>query len=108
MHSVDKFSLAKRGWLVSILLLLTSASFAAQTSRPSIQSQTPQSSQPARPQAGSQELGSHSIQVRRTTDPIKIDGSLDEPAWSEADVAADFRQQEPNEGTPASEKTEVH
>src|SRR5215212_10113909 len=107
MHSVDKFSLAKRGWLASILLLLTSVSFTAQTSQPSIQNQTPQSSQPARPQSGSQELGPHSIQVRRTTDPIKIDGRLDEPAWSEADVAADFRQQEPNEGTPASEKTEV-
>jgi Carbohydrate family 9 binding domain-like len=45
--------------------------------------------------------------VRRTTDPIKIDGRLDEPAWSEAAIAADFRQQEPNEGAPASETTEV-
>src|SRR5215216_2932844 len=107
MHSVDKFSLAKRGWLASILLLLTWASFAAQTSQPSIQGETPKSSQPARPQAGSQELGPHSIQVRRATDPIKIDGRLDEPAWSEADVAAEFRMEEPNEGSPASEKTEV-
>src|SRR5215218_9404940 len=107
MHSIDKFSLAKRGWLASILLLLTWASFAAQTSQPSIQGETPKSSQLARPQAGSQELGPHSIRIRRVTEPIQIEGRLDEPAWSEADVAADFRQQEPNEGTPASEKTEV-
>src|SRR5215212_1794598 len=107
MHSLHKFSLTQRAWLASILLLLTSASFAAQTSQPSIQNKTPQSSQAARPQSGSQELGPRSIRVRRTTDPIKIDGRLEEPAWSEAAIAADFRQQEPDEGTPASEKTEV-
>src|SRR5215218_5828738 len=98
MHSLDKFSLAKRGWLASILLLLTWASVAAQTSQPSRQNEISESSQAARPQSGSQEFGPHSIRVRRTTDPIKIDGRLDEPAWSEAAIAVDFRQQEPNEG----------
>jgi hypothetical protein len=47
------------------------------------------------------------IRVLRISEPIKIDGRLDEPAWSEAVAATDFRQQEPNEGTPASEKTDV-
>ncbi|HKG98453.1 MAG TPA: sugar-binding protein, partial [Pyrinomonadaceae bacterium] len=47
------------------------------------------------------------IRVLRISEPIKIDGHLDESAWSEAVAATDFRQQEPNEGTPASEKTEV-
>src|SRR2546423_988762 len=107
MHSVQKFSSTRRAWLASILSLLTSATFAAQTSQPSIQNETSEPSQAARPQSGSQELGPHSIRVRRTTDPIKIDGRLDEPAWTEAAIAADFRQQEPNEGIPASEKTEV-
>src|SRR5215204_2906733 len=107
MHSVDKFSLAKRGWLATILLLLTWGSVGAETSQGSIQIQTRQSSQPTQPESKSQDLGTRSIRIRRVTEPIKIDGRLDEPAWSEADVAADFRQQEPNEGTPASEKTEV-
>ena len=47
------------------------------------------------------------IRATRIAEPITIDGRLDEPAWSAAIAATDFRQQEPNEGTPASEKTEV-
>lgn len=54
-----------------------------------------------------QEITKRSISLRRIAEPIKIDGRLDEPAWSEADVAGDFRQQEPNEGAPASEQTEI-
>ena len=49
----------------------------------------------------------HSIHALRLTDGIKIDGKLDEPVWSQAEAATDFRQQEPNEGSPATEKTEV-
>ena len=47
------------------------------------------------------------IRAIRISEPIKIDGRLDEPEWAEAIAATDFRQQEPNEGTPASEKTEA-
>lgn len=36
-----------------------------------------------------------------------IDGRLDEPVWKAADVAGNFRQIEPTEGAPASERTEV-
>ena len=38
---------------------------------------------------------------------ITIDGKLDEPAWQSAEVQADFLQQDPREGEPASEQTEV-
>jgi len=38
---------------------------------------------------------------------IKIDGHMDEPAWADAVPATDFLQQNPNEGAPASERTEV-
>jgi hypothetical protein len=38
---------------------------------------------------------------------IKIDGRLDESAWAKAIPITDFRQQQPNEGAPASERTEV-
>src|SRR5512143_3818220 len=47
------------------------------------------------------------IQALRVTDAIKIDGFLDEPIWSTAESATDFRQETPTEGAPASEKTEV-
>jgi len=51
--------------------------------------------------------GLRRIHAIRTADPIKIDGLLDEPAWSSAQPATDFLQQQPNEGAPASERTEV-
>jgi hypothetical protein len=51
--------------------------------------------------------GRGSIRITRAASEIKIDGVLDEPAWDSADSITEFRQQEPNEGQPASEKTIV-
>lgn len=36
-----------------------------------------------------------------------IDGNLSDPCWKKAPVARDFIQRQPNEGEPATEKTEV-
>ncbi|QUV91770.1 carbohydrate binding family 9 domain-containing protein [Chloracidobacterium aggregatum] len=47
-----------------------------------------------------------SIRITRTDEAITIDGRLDEPAWETAEVIRDFRQQEPVEGAPPTEKTE--
>ena len=38
---------------------------------------------------------------------IKIDGRLDDPAWKTVAFQGDFLQREPNEGEPASERTEI-
>ena len=38
---------------------------------------------------------------------IEIDGVLDEAAWLAAEMFSDFRQREPNDGEPVSERTEV-
>lgn len=38
---------------------------------------------------------------------ILLDGKMDEQVWSRASVATGFTQREPNDGSPASEKTEV-
>src|SRR5258706_7417748 len=38
---------------------------------------------------------------------IKIDGKLDEPIWQSAPPATDFRQNQPHEGQPATQRTEV-
>lgn len=43
----------------------------------------------------------------RTTSPIRIDGRLDEEAWSRAVPASGFTQLDPLEGNPATELTEV-
>src|SRR5213593_4818354 len=51
--------------------------------------------------------GPRRVHTIRTTDTIKIDGIPDEPAWSLVQPATDFLQQQPNEGAPASERTEV-
>src|SRR5438309_4724549 len=36
-----------------------------------------------------------------------LDGTLDDPLWQSAIPITDFRQREPNEGEPPTEKTEV-
>lgn len=43
----------------------------------------------------------------RAQSVIMIDGVIDEPAWSTAELATDFVQSTPNTGYPASERTEV-
>lgn len=47
------------------------------------------------------------IPATRAAGPVKIDGVLDEPVWRDAPVAKDFIQNEPSEGEPATEDTEV-
>lgn len=39
--------------------------------------------------------------------PITLDGRLDEPVWRTAPAATDFRQSAPDEGAPATQRTEV-
>ena len=39
--------------------------------------------------------------------PPRVDGTLDEAVWRDAQVIDTFVQQEPNEGQPASDRTEV-
>jgi hypothetical protein len=43
----------------------------------------------------------------RATGPIELDGRLDESAWQSAPVTDSFTQINPDEGKPASQKTEV-
>src|SRR6266496_5307621 len=41
------------------------------------------------------------------TGSITVDGNLDEAPWAKATPITDFRQQQPHEGAPASQRTEV-
>src|SRR5262245_19904797 len=95
MRSVYKFP---RILIESFASMVLVSSVFAQTAH--IQTQQTTNSKP-------QGTRTHSIGHSRATESIKTDGRLDESARSEPDVAGDFRKQEPNEGVPASEKTEL-
>ncbi len=58
-------------------------------------------------QAATADANQRRVHAWRVTEPIKIDGRLDEPAWTRAETASEFRQEEPQEGAPATERTEV-
>ena len=47
------------------------------------------------------------VQAVRRTSSITLDGRLDEPDWARAIPASGFRQQDPDEGRPAAESTQV-
>jgi hypothetical protein len=76
-----------RSGLILFLLVLATASLFGQT--------VPSSS------------GSRIAIAVRTDHPPKLDGTLNDPLWISAPVIADFRQREPVETQPATEKTEV-
>ena len=48
-----------------------------------------------------------SVGAVRVTSRIELDGRLDETAWAEAPAATGFRQREPDEGAPATQRTET-
>jgi len=48
-----------------------------------------------------------SISARRASRPPVVDGVLDEPVWRDAAMLDSFTQQEPTDGAPATERTEV-
>lgn len=57
-----------------------------------------------------QSIPSDGLRLRASNingESIRIDGVLNEPAWAAAESLDDLRQQEPNEGATASERTEI-
>ncbi len=50
---------------------------------------------------------SRTAQAVRVDRAPKLDGTLDDPLWQTAEPITDFRQREPHEGQPPTEKTEV-
>src|SRR6185295_8729395 len=47
------------------------------------------------------------LKATRVETLVVIDGRLDEAVWQSAQKAENFRQKEPEEGKPATERTEV-
>ena len=62
---------------------------------------------PARPSAVQSSRERPAVRAVLATEAPKIDGTLDEAVWRTADPIDTFIQQEPNEGQPASDRTEV-
>src|SRR3972149_10902326 len=48
-----------------------------------------------------------SVRAAQTSEAPRIDGVLDETAWQTAPAIDTFTQQEPQEGQPATDRTEV-
>ena len=47
------------------------------------------------------------LRANHVTSRIRVDGRLDDEAWSSAPVATDFRQSWPDDGKPATQRTEA-
>jgi hypothetical protein len=92
---------------VMFALSITLFAFATQAQQPSTSVNPQATTAPSPTPLPRNSTGTRQIQAVRTTDTIKIDGLLDESAWSLAQPATEFLQQQPTEGAAASERTEV-
>lgn len=88
--------------LFAIMIAGAFASAQAQTPTGSSQTTAYPSPSPTR-----DSINTRRIKAIKISEPIKTDGLLNESAWSLAESATDFLQEEPSEGAPATEKTEV-
>jgi hypothetical protein len=68
---------------------------------------TAQESSEAATIAGTAARPAIALAVRAQPESPKLDGRLDEAAWQAAPVFSDFTQRDPNEGEPATERTEI-
>src|SRR5467141_1270143 len=57
--------------------------------------------------SGGRRASSATIRAALIRATVTLDGRLDEPFWTTADSIDDFRQREPLEGSPATERTVV-
>jgi hypothetical protein len=63
---------------------------------------------PIAPEVVSRDGAGHvTVRAVRVGQPMRIDGKLEEGAYQETAAISDFLQQEPNEGQPATERTEA-
>ena len=61
---------------------------------------------PARPGAARPVIPRLAVAAPRTA-PVELDGRLTEAAWQSAIAIGDFTQTQPNQGQPATQRTEV-
>jgi len=84
----------------SLVLLLLAPPLAAQARGPAAQVLSSHG-------ASAHALPSPTVHAAARSGPITLDGRLDEAAWAAAEPATSFRQNDPHEGEPASQRTEI-
>ena len=57
--------------------------------------------------AADQETSARSVAAVRVAAAPRLDGTLDDPLWNRGIPITEFRQREPREGEPATERTSV-
>src|SRR5687767_10910316 len=73
-----------------------------------LSAQEPPAPAPGQPRAEYQhDRHAPGASAARVTTTIRVDGRLDEAAWQSATPITEFTQVQPNEGQPASERTDV-
>jgi hypothetical protein len=97
-----KTPFASQTFVRACVLLIGSVWFRSEV----LNAQEPTGGQPKPGQIGVQEP-SRTAEAARIDRPPKLDGTLTDPLWEQAKPVVDFRQKEPYEGQPATEKTEV-
>src|SRR5713226_5284374 len=61
----------------------------------------------AEPRGAGPQESSRIARAARVEQAPKLDGTLDDPLWQQAEPISEFHQREPLEGQPATERTEV-
>src|SRR4029453_10153092 len=110
-HPPTRFRfLSARPWHNNILYIIFSIMPPRRSLVPAAALALLASAAPARAQlpVSSRDAAGHiTIRATRITTPIKVDGKLDEEAYRETEALTDFIQSEPQQGAPASERTEA-
>ena len=87
-----------------LLLFLAAGPLSAQSSDPPLEGPPP----PAPPEVIARDAqGRITVRATRVSSPFVFDGVLEEPFYQDTPPFGDFIQQEPHEGQPATDKTEV-
>ena len=103
MHSRIAFAV-----LLAALLTVPRSAVAAPQSGPGKAAFIDGAPAPVPPAVVSRDEAGHvTIRAIRLTERLVLDGRLDDRLYTESQPFGDFLQQEPQEGAPASEKTEV-
>jgi hypothetical protein len=97
-----KIPFASQAFVCACVLLIGFVCFRSEV----LNAQQPTGGQVKPSQTGVQEP-SRTAEATRIDRPPKLDGTLTDPLWEQAKPVVDFRQKEPYEGQPATEKTEV-